>query len=90
MIVALDLLSGLAEGVEHHIEALASSSNLLKLLYQCMQVGQVFFCIVIRAIMLKNLPSNSLEQNLNFEPMDFILVHSTPLYIMLLCSLCLI
>ena len=38
MIVALDLLSGLAEGLEHHIEALAASSNLLKLLYQCMQV----------------------------------------------------
>ena len=38
MIVALDLLSGLAEGLEHHIEGLASNSNLLKLLYQCMQV----------------------------------------------------
>jgi len=38
MIVALDLLSGLAEGLEHHIEGLASSSNLLKLLYQSMQV----------------------------------------------------
>lgn len=43
MIVALDLLSGLAEGLESHIEALASSSNLLKLLYQCMQVG-AFLC----------------------------------------------
>lgn len=38
MIVALDLLSGLAEGLEHHIESLTASSNLLKLLYQCMQV----------------------------------------------------
>lgn len=38
MIVALDLLSGLAEGLEHHIEGLAASSNLLKLLYQSMQV----------------------------------------------------
>ncbi|ESO02172.1 hypothetical protein HELRODRAFT_65501 [Helobdella robusta] len=37
MIVALDLLSGLAEGLEQHIEGLASSSSLLKLLYQCMQ-----------------------------------------------------
>ncbi|KAK2150308.1 hypothetical protein LSH36_413g02041 [Paralvinella palmiformis] len=37
MIVALDLLSGLAEGLEHHIEALVSSSNVLKLLFQCMQ-----------------------------------------------------
>ncbi len=39
MIVALDLLSGLAEGLEHHIEALVASSNILKLLFQCMQVG---------------------------------------------------
>jgi transportin-1 len=37
MIVALDLLSGLAEGLEHHIEGLTTSSNLLKLLFQCMQ-----------------------------------------------------
>ena len=39
MIVALDLLSGLAEGLEHHIESLVSNSNILKLLYQCMQVS---------------------------------------------------
>lgn len=38
MIVALDLLSGLAEGLEHHIEGLVASSNILKLLFQCMQV----------------------------------------------------
>ena len=38
MIVALDLLSGLAEGLEHHIEGLVVRSNLLKLLYQSMQV----------------------------------------------------
>ena len=38
MIVALDLLSGLAEGLEQHIERLVVNSNLLKLLYQCMQV----------------------------------------------------
>ncbi|XP_074640252.1 transportin-1-like [Tubulanus polymorphus] len=37
MIVALDLLSGLAEGLEHHIESLVANSNILKLLYQCMQ-----------------------------------------------------
>lgn len=45
MIVALDLLSGLAEGLEHHIEGLTASSNLLKLLYQCMQVKMagIFF-----------------------------------------------
>lgn len=39
MIVALDLLSGLAEGLEQHIEALVANSNILKLLFQCMQVG---------------------------------------------------
>jgi len=38
MIVALDLLSGLAEGLEHNIESLTANSNLLKLLFQCMQV----------------------------------------------------
>lgn len=40
MIVALDLLSGLAEGLEHHIESLVANSNILKLLFQCMQVGR--------------------------------------------------
>ena len=39
MIVALDLLSGLAEGLEQHIETLVSNSNILKLLFQCMQVS---------------------------------------------------
>lgn len=37
MIVALDLLSGLAEGLDSHIEALVSNSNIMHLLYQCMQ-----------------------------------------------------
>jgi transportin-1 len=37
MIVALDLLSGLAEGLDAHIEALVSSSNIMQLLYQCIQ-----------------------------------------------------
>lgn len=41
MIVALDLLSGLAEGLQHHIEALVAGSNVLKLLFQCMQVRAV-------------------------------------------------
>lgn len=40
MIVALDLLSGLAEGLEGHIERLVGNSNVLKLLYQSMQVGR--------------------------------------------------
>ena len=37
MIVALDLLSGLAEGLQSHIEKLLLESNLLTLLYQCMR-----------------------------------------------------
>lgn len=37
MIVALDLLSGLAEGLDIHIETLVMSSNIMQLLYQCMQ-----------------------------------------------------
>lgn len=37
MIVALDLLSGLAEGLTTFIESLISGSNTLQLLYQCMQ-----------------------------------------------------
>ena len=37
MIVALDLLSGLAEGLDGHIERLVSSSNIMHLLYQCVQ-----------------------------------------------------
>ena len=37
MIVALDLLSGLAEGLNNHIEQLVAGSNLLHLLYQCVQ-----------------------------------------------------
>ncbi|KAF4521802.1 hypothetical protein B566_EDAN011387 [Ephemera danica] len=37
MIVALDLLSGLAEGLNGHIEKLVLNSNIMQLLYQCMQ-----------------------------------------------------
>lgn len=37
MIVALDLLSGLAEGLDKHIETLVVNSNIMQLLYQCMQ-----------------------------------------------------
>ena len=39
MIVALDLLSGLAEGLESQIEQFVIRSNLLTLLFQCMQVS---------------------------------------------------
>uniref|UniRef100_A0AAZ3S7I0 Transportin-1 n=1 Tax=Oncorhynchus tshawytscha TaxID=74940 RepID=A0AAZ3S7I0_ONCTS len=37
MIVALDLLSGLAEGLGDNIEQLVARSNILTLMYQCMQ-----------------------------------------------------
>ncbi|UYV65623.1 TNPO1 [Cordylochernes scorpioides] len=37
MIVALDMLSGLAEGLNGHMEALVVSSNIMALLFQCMQ-----------------------------------------------------
>ena len=39
MIVALDLLSGLTEGLGHHIESLAANCNLLALLHQSAQVS---------------------------------------------------
>lgn len=39
MIVALDLLSGLAEGLGGHVEQLVARSNIMTLLFQCMQVG---------------------------------------------------
>lgn len=37
MIVALDLLSGLAEGLNGHIEKLVGSSNIMELLHLCMK-----------------------------------------------------
>ena len=43
MIVALDLLSGLAEGLGDNIEQLVARSNILTLMYQCMQVT----CVLI-------------------------------------------
>lgn len=46
MIVALDLLSGLAEGLGGTIEQLVAHSNILTLMYQCMQVKrcQTHYC----------------------------------------------
>lgn len=41
MIVALDLLSGLAEGLGGHVDTLVSRSNIMTLLFQCMQVMRV-------------------------------------------------
>ena len=43
MIVALDLLSGLAEGLGTDIEQLVEKSNILELMYRCMQVPTVGF-----------------------------------------------
>lgn len=40
MIVALDLLSGLAEGLEGQIEQFVIRSNTMTLLFQCMQVHE--------------------------------------------------
>ncbi|XP_042577339.1 transportin-2-like [Cyprinus carpio] len=37
MIVALDLLSGLAEGLGAHVEQLVTRSNIMTLIFQCMQ-----------------------------------------------------
>ena len=37
MIVALDLLSGLTEGLDNHIDSMVSSSNIMQLLFQCVQ-----------------------------------------------------
>lgn len=38
MIVALDLLSGLAEGLGANVEQLVTRSNIMTLIFQCMQV----------------------------------------------------
>lgn len=38
MIVSLDLLSGLAEGLNGHVGQLVQQSNIMQLLYQAMQV----------------------------------------------------
>ena len=49
MIVALDLLSGLAEGLEGQIEQFVIRSNTMTLLFQCMQVfgkENLPFCFV--------------------------------------------
>ena len=54
MIVALDLLSGLAEGLEESIEPLVANSSIMRLLYQCMQVvdGLTFYsmCGIVVAV----------------------------------------
>lgn len=52
MIVALDLLSGLAEGLEGQIEQFVIRSNTMTLLYQCMQVqfGMCLHCWSIEII----------------------------------------
>lgn len=52
MIVALDLLSGLAEGLGGHVEQLVARSNIMTLLFQCMQVGESLFCAHVGAACL--------------------------------------
>lgn len=57
MIVALDLLSGLAEGLDMHIESLVISSNIMQLLYQCMQdsMPEVSFYLFLSHLIVANL-----------------------------------
>ena len=52
MVVALDLLSGLAEGLEAHIEHFVAKSKIVTLLYQCMQVK---FLINVRLFLFLDL-----------------------------------
>lgn len=44
MIVSLDLLSGLAEGLNGHVGQLVQQSNIMQLLYQAMQVCEELAC----------------------------------------------
>lgn len=54
MIVALDLLSGLAEGLGGHVEQLVARSNIMTLLFQCMQVWWnfiiIYFCLFVSTV----------------------------------------
>jgi hypothetical protein len=50
MVVALDLLSGIAEGIGSYIAPLIGNSELLPLLYQCMQVGEIMYNKVVISI----------------------------------------
>lgn len=74
MIVALDLLSGLAEGLEHHIEGLVADSSLIKFLYQCMQVCSRVLSQSLLALfmMIKWTLSSwfSLDENSVSEPVE--------------------
>lgn len=58
MIVALDLLSGLAEGLGGHVEQLVARSNIMTLLFQCMQVRAeaplLFFFLSCRVLFYSN------------------------------------
>ena len=47
MIVALDLLSGLAEGLGGHVDTLVARSNIMTLLFQCMQVRRARVCALV-------------------------------------------
>lgn len=50
MIVALDLLSGLAEGLGGHVDTLVARSNIMTLLFQCMQVRRA--CVRICSVVM--------------------------------------
>ncbi|VDK19595.1 unnamed protein product [Anisakis simplex] len=45
LIVALDLLSGLAEGLSDHIDQLVASSQIVALIYQCSMVLKISMCV---------------------------------------------
>lgn len=47
MIVALDLLSGLAEGLGGHVDTLVARSNIMTLLFQCMQVRRACVYVLV-------------------------------------------
>ncbi|MEQ2174503.1 Transportin-2 [Goodea atripinnis] len=70
MIVALDLLSGLAEGLGGHVEQLVARSNIMTLLFQCMQpyVGMVLPNLV-EIINRPNTPKTLLE-NTDFSLLE--------------------
>lgn len=51
MIVALDLLSGLAEGLGCHVEQLVARSNIMTLLFQCMQVSVRVLTLAVQLLL---------------------------------------
>lgn len=63
MIVALDLLSGLAEGLGEQVEQLVARSNIMTLLFQCMQVkaqARLFFFFFLSPVSSFSAPTISI------------------------------